>query len=382
MRALVFDRVKDKWDRSRGFRTADIPSPAFMETAEDRHAAILRVRYAGVCGTDRGIFRREAFKNEILGSLAAEKKPYRILGHEMFGEVVDVGSDARQKFRLKPGDAVACESHVVCGKCPQCKAGKSHVCINEKILGITHDGGFAEYIKVPAHIVWKTDTGKIRPEVAALQEPFGNAVHAASKVPLKGKTMLISGLGPIGLFLVLIARSFGAKRVIGIDPNPNARNMAKMFGIDEVFAPGAPPAPHGVHEETVTNILSRNGGAGVDVAFEMAGYNSSLNTVLRATRRGGNVILFGIKGGDFIVQDYHALVVRGVTLHAVIGRRIWETWQTTRRLLEDPRNHIQDLLFDVILKKGKGTVIDIAEYRNDLFEQKLREHVKLLIKFA
>lgn len=382
MQALIFSPTEDGWEKSKGFRKTDIPPPALMGTPEDSQSAILRVHYAGVCGSDRGIFRREAFRDQILGSLAAEKKPYRILGHEFFGEVVDVGKEARRTFRIKPGDMVSCESHVVCGRCFQCRAGESHVCTNEKILGISHDGGFAEYVKVPAHILWKTNVGKIRPEVAALQEPFGNAVHAASKVPLKGKTVFISGLGPIGLFLVLITRSLGAKRVIGVDPNPEARDMAKAFGIDEVFASGAPSVPHGAHKESIECILAHTEGRGADVAFEMAGYNSSLNTALRATRRGGNVILFGIKSGDFILEDYHALIVRGVTMHAVIGRRLWDTWKMTQKLLENPKNRIQELLYTVMLNKGIGTIMDIAEYRNDLFEQKLKEHVKLLIKFA
>ena len=103
---------------------------------------------------------------------------YRIIGHEFFGEVIQVGSKVKN---IKPGDFVACESHVVCNKCYQCLHGQKNVCTNEKILGISVDGGFAEYAKVPAQVVWKTDTGKIRPEVAAMQEPFGNAVHAASQ---------------------------------------------------------------------------------------------------------------------------------------------------------------------------------------------------------
>ena len=136
---------------------------------------------------------------------------------------------------LKVGDFAAPESHVVCNNCFQCLRGEKHVCTNEKILGISHDGGFAEYVKLPAHIVWKTDTTKIRPELGALQEPFGNAVHAGNVVPLKGKTIAVFGLGPIGMFLTLVARGLGATTIIGVEPNPVSQNMAKKLGIDYVI---------------------------------------------------------------------------------------------------------------------------------------------------
>jgi len=114
--------------------------------------------------------------------------------------------------------------------------GQKNVCTNEKILGISVDGGFAEFVKVPIHVVWKTDTSKIRPEIAAMQEPFGNAVHAASKIDLKGKSVAIFGLGPIGMFLTLIAKGLGASTIIGIEPNPVAEDMSKKLGIDYVIA--------------------------------------------------------------------------------------------------------------------------------------------------
>src|SRR5258708_11656354 len=184
MKALVFDKSKYDWETSRGFELVDIPKPVLDEkkSPADANYTIIKVHYAGVCGSDRGIWTRTAFRDQILNTIDEQVKaggqPYRIIGHEFFGEVKEVGSNVKN---LKPGDFVSCESHVVCNQCYQCLRGEKHVCTNEKILGISHDGGVAEYAKVPQPIVWKTDTGKIRPEVAAMQEPFGNAVHAASK---------------------------------------------------------------------------------------------------------------------------------------------------------------------------------------------------------
>src|SRR3989344_765431 len=238
MQALVFDKSKFDWGSSKGFEKVEVPKP----TLEKDDEVIIKVHYAGICGTDKGIWNRQAFKDQILGSLEIEKKNYRILGHEFFGEIVELGKEAAKRYKLKKDDFVSCESHVVCNKCVQCLSGQKNVCTNEKILGISHDGGFAEHAKVPGDIVWKTDTSKIRPEVAAVQEPFGNAVHAASKVDLKEKTVAIFGLGPIGLFLFLVAKGMGAKEIIGVEPNPVSQEMARKLGIDYIIPLTQSPA--------------------------------------------------------------------------------------------------------------------------------------------
>lgn len=385
MKALIFDRRIEKWESSRGFIKADVPEPVLDEKRNpgDRGAVLIKVRYAGVCGSDRGIWYRQAFRDQILRSLALEKKQYRIIGHEFFGEIVAVGSRAGERYALKRGDAVSAESHVVCNACFQCRIGQKNVCTNEKILGISHDGCFAEYIKIPAHIVWKTDIRKIRPEIAAIQEPFGNAVHAATKVKLRGKTIALFGLGPIGLFALLVARGLGAKKILGVEPNPAARAMAKKLGIDELIPlrAGKKEHPWASDAAAVREVLKRTEGRGVDIAFEMSGYNSSVNNAIASARRGGDVILFGLKTGDFVLERYDCLVVRGVTLHAVIGRELWRTWETTRALLQNKRNNIQSLLWNVLLKRGRETILSIEDYTNELFEKKMLEHTKILVKF-
>ncbi|MEK7541844.1 MAG: alcohol dehydrogenase catalytic domain-containing protein [Patescibacteria group bacterium] len=382
MQALVFDTRHGAWETTRGFEKREVPEPVIDEKQNpaDADAVVIKVSYAGVCGSDRGIWTRTAFRDAILASVAAGDKTYRILGHEFFGEVADTGSRVSD---IRVGDMATCESHVVCTACYQCQRGEQHVCTNEKILGISHDGGFAEYVKVPRHIVWVTDTAKIRPEVAAMQEPFGNAVHAASKVDLSGKNVAIFGLGPIGMFLTLVARGMGAASIIGVEPNPVAGEMARELGIDYVIPlrPAAKERPY-AHDAAVTDeIMSITKGVGADVSFEMAGFNSSVNNCLFATRRGGDVILFGIKHGDFVLEDYNRLIVRGFTLHAVIGRQLWRTWETTRRLLQDPSNTIQEKMWNVILRQGQGTVMPITDYTPEAFEKKMTEHPKILLQF-
>ncbi len=290
MKALVFDKSKSDWETSKGFELVDIPEPVLDEkkNPSDADYVIIKVHYAGVCGTDKGIWNRQAFRDAILNSIdsqnveAATGRHYRIIGHEFFGEIVKIGSKVKN---IKAGDFVACESHVVDNKCYNCLRGQKEVCMNEKILGISHNGGFAEFAKVPAHVVWKTDTSKIRPEVAAMQEPFGNAVHAASKVDLKGKSVAIFGLGPIGMFLTIVVKGLGASSIIGVEPNPIAADMAKKLGIDYVIpllntkdAKGTKPYSHNV---AVTDEIKKiTNGVGVDVSFEMSGFNSSVNNCL------------------------------------------------------------------------------------------------------
>lgn len=382
MKALIFDSDNQKWESSRGFELRDIAAPVLDESRDpaDADQVIIHIQYAGVCGTDRGIWTRSAFRDQILASIEAQKNTYRVLGHELFGEICRVGSKVGH---IAIGDKVTCESHVVCNQCYQCLRGEQHVCTNEKILGISTDGGFAQYAKVPAHIVWKVDTAKIRPEVAAMQEPFGNAMHAATKTDVSGKTIAIFGLGPIGLFLTLIAKNFGAKKIIGIDPNPRAREMAMRLGIDEVVAlpVDKKQVAYSHNKEVIDKIMSMTDGVGTDVSFEMAGFNDAVNNCLAATRRGGNIILFGIKNGDITIEDYNRVIIQGYTLHCVIGRRLWETWESTSRLLEDTRNGIQEKMFDVILNKGEGTIMSIGEYTEKIFEKKMAEHPKILIKF-
>ena len=306
------------------------------------------------------------------------------MGHEFFGEVIATGTRVKN---ITIGDLVTCESHVVCNQCYQCVRGEQHVCTNEKILGISHDGGFAECVKVPGHIVWKTDTSKIRPEIAAMQEPFGNAVHAASKVDVKDKTIAIFGLGPIGMLLTLIVKAMGAKRVIGVEPDPIAVEMAKRLGMDYMIplqrssSAKTENREYYHNQEVIDEIKNITHGIGVDISFEMAGFNSSVNNCLYATRRGGEIVLFGIKNGDFIFEDYSRLIMRGYTLHCVIGRQVWKTWETTRAILEDRGNGIQEKIFKVILNGGNGTILPIGEYTKEVFEKKMAAYPKILIQF-
>jgi threonine 3-dehydrogenase len=385
MWALTFDRSREDWSGSTGFVKERATAPVLDDPAgQDRDWALIRVKYAGFCGSDRGIWWRKAFGDMILGSLDDEARDKRVIGHELLGEIVAVGEGVGPAFGYAVGDVVSTESHIICGECYQCKAGDSHVCAKDKIIGISADGCFAEYVKLPAKALWKTDLSKIRPEVAAVQEPFGNAVHACQATDLKGKTVAIVGCGTIGLFAILIARGMGATRIIGVEVDEKHAEMARKLGCVEVIKPGAPPAdrPHASDPDTVARVRELTDGVGVDVALEMAGFHSALNNAIKMTRRGGHVVLFGVKNGDAIIEDYHRIIMNGLQLHGIVGRRIFDTWKITQALLEDTSNGIQQAIWEVILNRGEDTMSNIASWDKETFEGQISRNPKVVIQFA
>ncbi len=384
MTALVYDRAQGAWEDTRGLRKVQVPTPRLDPESDprDEAAVIVRVKYAGFCGSDRGIWFRKSFKQMIHGSLDAEGGDARVTGHELLGEVVQVGRKAAIKYGYQPGEVVSTESHIICGACYQCRAGDTHVCAEDKIIGISTDGCFAEYLKLPAKSLWHTDLDRIRPEVAAIQEPFGNAVHACSKVDLRGKSVAIHGTGTIGLFAVLIARGLGAGRIIGVDPNPKHAAMARALGADVVIEPAISDLdPVKANRAVVSGILEETRGVGADVSLEMSGFNNALNTAIESTRRGGDVILFGIRDGQMVLDDFSRLVMNGVALHSVVGRQIFETWYVTRSLLQDKTNRIQDLIWEVILGGGAETVVDIRDWEAEAFQRSITAWPKVVIRF-
>ena len=385
MWALVYDTEKDKWDKTRGFRKVQVAKPKIdPRDPHDADQVILKLKYTGFCGSDAGIWFRTSFKAMIHNSLKEEGKTTRVIGHEVLGTVAEMGPVAAANYGFKKGDLMASESHITCGRCHQCLIGQRHVCVNEKIIGISQDGGFAEYIKLPASVLWRTDPNKIRPEVAAVQEPFGNAVHASTAVDLRGKTVAIFGVGAIGQFVVMIARALGAARIIGIDPNPVNAALARKLGADDVVEFKIENDERNgwkAHPDVVERVVKFSGSDGVDVAMEMAGYNSSVNNALMSVRRGGDVVLFGLKQGDFKIQDFQRNIVRGTTIHNIIGRRLFETWEITRNLLEAKENGIQDKIWNVMLNRGKDTITDINDFVPEQFEKKIGTHPKLIIRW-
>lgn len=379
--ALTLDLEQDGWDNSKGFIKREVPMPYLKQNnPQDAISVIVKIQYAGVCGSDRGIWNRMAFSEMVHDSLEQENKSLRILGHEFVGEVVEAGAQVEQLYGIKAGDPVSGDSHVTCGQCFQCKVSEQEVCQDQAILGISIDGIFAEYVKIPAKNLWAVDYHRVRPEVCALYDPFGNAVHALSKVNVSGARVAVFGCGQIGLFSILLARNFGAAKIIAVDVNQANLTMAQELGAHETVLIEAAQKDHDydIDEAAVKQIMELTYGKGVDISMEMAGFNSSVNNCIAATRCGGEVILFGIKDGDFVIPHFQRLVVKGLRLHNVIGRQIFKTWQTAQRVLSDTSNGVQDKMWDIIMKKGHGTIIKLSEFTPELMEEKMAEHPKFI----
>jgi threonine 3-dehydrogenase len=386
MKALVLDTPREDWETTKGMNLMDVPEPELNESRQpaDSNKCIIKPLYTGFCGSDKGIWFRHSFRKMIYDSMEKENRAYRVCGHELLGEIIEVGSYAKDHYGYKSGDIVSTESHIFCGRCHQCKVGDAHVCSDHLIIGISTDGCFAEKIKLPAKELWRTDLDKIRPEVAAIQEPLGNAVHACSRIDIRGKTVAVFGCGTIGLFTILVARAMGATTIIGIDPGKTNLEMAGRLGVDHVLQVERDPdkkdspKPNLEMAEKIRQICF---GEGVDVAFEMSGSNQALNTAIASTRAGGDIILFGLSAGDYTLTDFQNIIMHGKSMHSIIGRKVFQTWYILSNLLMARSNFLQDKIYEVILNKGEGTIFPFSNFNKDNFESTFNAHPKIIMKY-
>ncbi|MGZ3705269.1 MAG: zinc-binding dehydrogenase [Bdellovibrionota bacterium] len=384
MKALILPVTRATWATTKGYELRDVPAPVLDEKkdSEDAHRVLIEPIYAGVCGTDKGIWFRKAFREAILGHMEQDKRPYFVMGHELLGRIVELGSEVKRAGRFHAGQVVGAESHIFCGKCPMCLAGNQHVCANERIIGVTWDGVFAERVKLPGNVLWPTVLEKIRPEVAAIQEPFGNAVHVCTPNMLgsdlrasemRGKTVAVFGCGTIGLFSILIARAMGARKIIGIEPNAKNKQKALDCGADKVIDPS---------DKSSEEEKAFFEGYGADYCLEMSGFPSSLQQAIKGSRRGGNVVLFGLSTGDVTIPQFEDMITAGKRIHAIVGRRCFATWEITKQLLEDKTNGIQAQVWKHVLEEGKGTILPLTEFTAERFEKNLSEHPKTLVRIS
>ena len=310
---------------------------------------LLRVDAASICGTDLHLFDWDDWAAENL-------VPPRILGHELAGTVIGVGSGVT---RVREGDLVGVESHLFDWTCAQCRRGDMHLCRNLRVIGVHTDGGFAEQVVIPeANAI---ESNGLDPAVVALQEPMGNAVHAAFVEPVEGRSVLVTGCGPIGLCAVGIARAAGAAMVIATDTEAYRLELARTMGADLVLdAAGA---------DAEERILAATGGDGVEVVLEMSGAPTALDQALRVITRGGRISLLGIFGEPPRVDLSERVIMQGLRLHGIYGRRIYDTWDRTQSLLRSGSldvgpiiTHRLDLAeweqaFDLIASRHAGKVV-------------------------
>lgn len=284
----------------------------------DNDNVLIRVDAASICGTDLHIFEWDTWSSNRV------KTPIT-LGHEMSGTIVATGSNVDSTLI---GSFVSCESHITCGSCFQCESGTPHMCPDTEIIGVDRDGCFAEYVSVPEKVLWHTDRSKLQPDIAALQEAFGGAVRSSLAHNPKNKTIGVLGCGPIGLFSIAILKAGGASQVIATDTNEYRLSLALEMGVDAVFNPS--------HDNSVSTAewLSSAGKHGVDIMLEMSGAPASIDAAFKGVRQGGYVNLFGIPPEPIIVDVAEDLIFKNLTVLALNGREIFETWHKTRELLE------------------------------------------------
>jgi threonine 3-dehydrogenase len=305
-------RAVRKVEAGPGLTIEEVPVPL---PGEDE--VLVRVEAASVCGTDLHIHHWDEWSQQRI-------VPPLTLGHEFAGTVVAVGKNVRH---VKEGDYVSAESHVTCGMCFHCRTGQAHMCELTRILGVDRDGAFAEYAAVPESVIWKNDRSKLPPEIATLQEPFGNAVFATGEQDLAGRSVAVLGCGPIGLFTIGIARASGAAAVFCADRTPYRLGLAKAMGATDTL---------NVQEtEDVPGWFRvQNEGFGVDIVFEMSGASRAITDAFKIVRNGGRVILFGIPSRPVEIDVAAALIFKNLSVLALNGRKIFETWYKTRWMLE------------------------------------------------
>ncbi|MBL7663271.1 alcohol dehydrogenase catalytic domain-containing protein [bacterium] len=284
----------------------------------------VRVLGAGICGTDVHITRGDQ-------SVMNMVKPPLVLGHEFCGVIDKTGPGVTG---FSKGDYVSAEMHQVCKTCPACADGKYHACVHTKVNGIHCDGAFAEYVVVPAWNVVKLPKS-IPIKVASIMDALGNAVHTSSKAPIKGRTVAIVGYGPIGAMASEIAVFLGAAHVFIIDISSQALSRAenwaaKRGAVDKVTLINT-------HEASLGILKQKYIPEGVDIAYEMSGASGGISAAFEFVRAGGTVSLLGIpKEEDVTIQGYSKNVLwKGLTVHGIIGREMFDTWKQMIGLLED-----------------------------------------------
>ena len=303
MRALV------KTQAGPGLSLLEVPEPEI-----GINDVLVRVRKTGICGTDLHIESWDPWAAKTI-------HPPLIAGHEFVGEVVRVGSNVAD---FQPGDLVSGEGHVVCGRCRHCLAGRRHLCANTIGLGVGRDGAFAEYVALPMANIWHHWPG-VDEEVAAIFDPFGNAVHTALAFPILGEDVLVSGAGPIGLMATAVARHAGARYIVVSEPNAFRRELAARMGATVVVDP---------RERDLHDVQAELGMVeGFDVAMEMSGNAVALRTAMSNMAHGGGIAILGIPTAEISI-DVNEIVFNQLTLRGIYGREMYETWYKMTVMLQ------------------------------------------------
>jgi threonine 3-dehydrogenase len=303
MKALV------KSKREPGLWLEDIEPPR-----PGMNDVLIRVRRAGICGTDVHIYKWDDWAQRTIPVPMA-------IGHEFVGEVVEAGSNVAD---FHSGDIVSGEGHVVCGRCRNCLAGRRHLCAHTMGVGVNRPGAFAEYIVLPMTNIWR-HAPTVELDIAAIFDPFGNAVHTALSFPVLGEDVLVTGCGPIGLMAVAVAKHAGARFVVATDMNPFRLELAKKLGASVALD---------VSKGTLAEVQQQLGmKEGFDVGLEMSGNGQAFRDMLANMSHGAKIAMLGIPDKDMSI-DWRTVVFNMLTIKGIYGREMYETWYKMTVMLE------------------------------------------------
>ena len=303
MKALVKSKAEA------GLWLEDVPEPKIGISD-----VLIRVHRTGICGTDVHIYKWDDWAARTI------KVPL-VIGHEFVGEIVEVGSNVTG---FQAGQIVSGEGHVVCGRCRNCLAGRRHLCADSKGVGVNRPGAFAEYVVIPMTNVW-VHPQDIDKDVAAIFDPFGNAVHTALSFPVLGEDVLVTGAGPIGIMAAAVAVHAAARFVVITDVNPYRLDLARRMGVTLAVNP---------KEKALKDVQKELGMVeGFDVGMEMSGNAQAFRDMLANMAHGGRIALLGIPPAEFAI-DWHVVVFNMLTLKGIYGREMFETWYRMGTMLQ------------------------------------------------
>ncbi|WOI53740.1 L-threonine 3-dehydrogenase [Parvularcula sp. LCG005] len=303
MKALV------KAHREEGIWLEDVAMPQIGP-----NDVLIKVRRTAICGTDIHIYNWDEWAQATI------PVPMTV-GHEFMGEIVELGAEVAG---YNVGDRVSAEGHITCGHCRNCRAGKRHLCRNTVGIGVSRTGCFAEYISVPAFNLYKLPEA-VSDDLGAILDPFGNAVHTALTFDLVGEDVLITGAGPIGAMAAGVAHFVGARNIVITDINPHRLELAKTMGATRTV---------NVAEEKLHDVMAELGMTeGFDVGLEMSGAPAGFASMIDTMNHGGKIALLGILP-DGAGIDWSKVIFKGLEMHGIYGRRMFETWYKMGALLQ------------------------------------------------
>jgi threonine 3-dehydrogenase len=275
---------------------------------------LIKIHKTAICGTDMHIYQWDEWAQKTI-------PVPMVVGHEYVGEVVDMGQEVRG---FLVGDRVSGEGHITCGYCRNCRAGRRHLCRNTTGVGVNRQGAFAEYLAIPAFNAFKIPHN-IPSDLAAIFDPFGNAVHTALSFDLVGEDVLITGAGPIGIMAAAVARHVGARNVVITDINEYRLDLASKMGATRAV---------NISHMVLTDVMNELGMTeGFDVGLEMSGVPSALHDMLDKMNNGGKIAMLGIPASDVAI-DWNQVIFKGLMIKGIYGREMFETWYKMASLIQ------------------------------------------------